>query len=223
MHPDLVPARLLAAYAAGVFPMADDSGELHWLAPDPRAIIELTASRSASAPAVPRSLRSVIRRGVFTVTMDRAFDRIIEACANRAEGTWISEDIKEAYSTLHRQGFAHSVECWRSHELAGGLYGVAIGGAFFGESMFHRETNASKVALVFLVERMRARGFALLDVQFMTEHLRRFGAVEIPRADYERRLRRAVFLRRSLRDEPRQAGPRPQSNTGEADDGANDH
>ncbi len=211
MHPDLVPARLLAAYAVGVFPMADDAGELHWLAPDPRAILELDAL------AVPRSLGSVIRRGVFTVTMDRAFDRVIDACANRAEGTWISEDIKEAYSTLHRQGFAHSVECWRRGKLAGGLYGVAIGGAFFGESMFHRETNASKVALVFLVERMRTCGFALLDVQFMTEHLRRFGAVEIPKAEYERRLRRAVFLRRSFRDEP------APSNTGEADDGANDH
>ena len=186
MHPDLAPEKLLAAYAAGIFPMADDEGGLFWLAPDPRAVIELDGFR------MPRSLRVVRRREVFTVTVNRAFDQVIEACAQRGEGTWISDDIKEAYGKLHQLGFAHSVEAWQDRQLAGGLYGVAIGGAFFGESMFHRVADASKVAMVHLVERMRERGFALLDVQFMTEHLRRFGAVEIPRAEYEQRLERAL-------------------------------
>ena len=194
VRPDLAPEKLLAAYAVGIFPMADDKGEVHWLAPDPRAVIELEAIK------VPRSLRAPRKRGEFQLRVNSAFAEVIAGCADRREGTWISKDIKDAYRVLHQLGFAHSVEAWRGEELAGGLYGVAIGGAFFGESMFHRVTDASKLALVYLVERMRRRGFALLDVQFLTEHLRRFGAVEISRTEYERRLRRALSLTCSFVD-----------------------
>ena len=196
MRPDLAPETLLAAYVIGIFPMADDGDEVHWLSPDPRAIIELDAFK------ISRSLRVARQRRVFEVTINRAFPGVIEACADRTEGTWISEEIHKAYCELHRLGFAHSVEAWRDGRLAGGLYGVAIGGAFFGESMFHRVSDASKVALVHLVERMRRRGFVLLDVQFMSEHLRQFGAVEIPRTEYERRLRQALSLSCALVDAP---------------------
>lgn len=196
MHPDLVPNRLLAAYAVGIFPMADESGRLHWLAPDPRAIIELDAFRTT------RSLRAVIRRGTFTISVDRAFDEVVRRCADRPEGTWISPEVVEAYGELHRLGFAHSVEARQGDVLAGGLYGVSIGGAFFGESMFYHIADASKVAMVYLVERMISRGLELLDVQFMTAHLARFGATEIPRAEYERRLARAIRLDRSFVDRP---------------------
>ena len=206
MDSDLAPEKLLAAYAVGIFPMADEEGAVHWLAPDPRAVIDLGSVK------VPRSLRAVIRRGVFEVTVNRAFGDVIDSCADRMEGTWISDDIKTAYRTLHRLGFAHSIETWRGRELVGGLYGVAIGGAFFGESMFHRISDASKVALVCLVERMKERGFVLLDVQFVTEHLHRFGAKEIRRGDYERRLRWAILLPRSFVDAPKGAVPADEDN-----------
>jgi len=196
MRSPLAPERLLAAYAAGIFPMADERGNVHWLAPDPRAVIPLNGFKIA------RSLRSARRGGAFTITINRAFVDVIEACADRAEGTWISQDIRDAYCRLHQAGYGHSVEAWIGNQLAGGLYGVSIGGAFFGESMFHRVTDASKVALVALVERMRARGFALLDVQFLTEHLRQFGAVEIPRIEYESRLGKATQLPCSFIDHP---------------------
>jgi len=186
MRWDLSPQRLLTGYMVGIFPMADDAGKVHWLAPDPRAIIELDSLK------VSRSLRSVIRRGLFEMRINTAFSDVITACADRPDGTWISPQIRDAYTELHVRGFAHSVEAWKDDVLSGGLYGVAIGGAFFGESMFHVATDASKVAMVHLVERMRQRGMTLLDVQFMTKHLRRFGAVEIPRRDYEHRLRDAV-------------------------------
>ncbi|MCH8242278.1 MAG: leucyl/phenylalanyl-tRNA--protein transferase [Planctomycetes bacterium] len=192
MHPELTPERLLSAYAAGIFPMADETEDIHWLAPDPRAIIELEELK------ISRSLRAVVRRGDLTMTIDRAFTETMAACANRAEGTWISADIAEAYGQLYRLGFGHSVEAWQGNELVGGLYGVAIGGAFFGESMFHRVADASKAALVHLVRRMRDRGLVLLDVQFMTDHLRRLGAREIPRSDYERRLHDAVRMKKSF-------------------------
>lgn len=192
----LAPERLLAAYAAGIFPMADEAGTVHWLAPDPRAVIPLDGFK------VSRSLRSARRGGAFTFSINRAFVEVIESCADRADGSWISQEIHDAYCRLHQAGFAHSVEAWMGDQLAGGLYGVAIGGAFFGESMFHRETDASKVALVVLVERMRERGFTLLDVQFMTDHLRQFGAVEIPRFEYETRLREATRLPCSFVDHP---------------------
>lgn len=200
MRPDLGPDVLLPAYAIGIFPMADDEGEIRWFSPDPRAVIELDAFKTT------RSLRSTLKHGVFDVTINHAFEQVIEACADRPEGTWISQDIRSAYCELHRRGFAHSVETWKGGELVGGLYGVAIGGAFFGESMFHFMSDASKVAMVRLVERMRERGFALLDVQFVTEHLLRFGAVEIPRLQYERRLARAIVLPCSFVDPPGQPG-----------------
>lgn len=186
MRWNLSPRRLLAGYVVGIFPMADDDGKVYWLAPDPRAIINLDAFR------VTRSLRTLVRRGLFEIRINSSFAEVAAACADRPDGTWISPQIRDAYTELHRLGFAHSVEAWKEGALAGGLYGVAIGGAFFGESMFHRATGASKVAMVHLVERMRQRGMTLLDVQFMTEHLRSFGAVEITRRDYERRLRDAV-------------------------------
>lgn len=186
MRPELAPEKLLAAYAIGIFPMADDDGQVHWFAPDPRAVIELDSFKMS------RSLRSVWRKNVFRITINRAFDTVIDCCADRADGTWISDDIKEAYRRLHELGVAHSVEAWRDEQLAGGLYGVAIAGAFFGESMFYSVDDASKIALVYLVEHMRERGYVLLDVQFMTEHLRQFGAVEIPRDEYECRLHDAM-------------------------------
>lgn len=197
LPPELQPSALLSAYAAGIFPMADEDGVINWFAPPQRAIIELDGL------VVSRSLRSAVRRGVFTVTFNGAFSEVMRACAEREEGTWISREIITAYTLLHRHGFAHSVEAWQGDRLVGGLYGVALGGAFFGESMFHRETDASKIALVHLVDRMRERGFVLLDVQFMTDHLRSLGAREIPRKEYERRLAEAVDLECSL------SGPRP--------------
>jgi leucyl/phenylalanyl-tRNA--protein transferase len=168
--------------------MADEDGQIYWYAPDPRAIIELDAFR------VTRSLRKTVQREVFDLHVDRDFAGVIRACADRDEGTWISNEIIDAYEQLHELGFAHSVEAWSEGGLAGGLYGIAIGGAFFGESMFYRVRDASKVALVHLVARMRDRGFLLLDVQFMTEHLQRFGAKHVSRTEYLRRLQRAIRL-----------------------------
>lgn len=183
----LTPELLLSAYIQGIFPM-DVSGTIQWFSPDPRAIIPLEGF------VVSRSLRQARRRGQFEIRVNSAFEAVIRACAQREEETWISEEIIAGYTRLHELGWAHSVESWREGELAGGLYGVAVGGAFFGESMFHRQTDASKIALVALVERMRERGFVLLDIQFMTEHLARFGAVEIPRREYLRRLETAIRI-----------------------------
>ncbi len=183
--PPLTPELLVRAYAAGAFPM-DVEGRIHWFSPDPRAIIPLDGFHAS------RTLMQLYRSGRFEIRMNTAFREVIEACADRPEGTWISSEIISAYVELHRLGLAHSLEAWRDGELAGGLYGVALRGAFFGESMFHRRTDASKVALVALVERMRRRGLTLLDVQFLTPHLQRFGAREIPRAAYLRRLRAAL-------------------------------
>jgi leucyl/phenylalanyl-tRNA--protein transferase len=178
---------LLLAYAAGWFPMADENGRIRWYSPDPRGIIPLERFH------VPRRLARTRRSGVFEVTTDRAFGEIIRACAaDREEGTWISDEIVETYEALHARGYAHSVEAWFDGRLAGGLYGVTLRGAFFGESMFHAVTDASKIALAALVDRLRARGFQLLDVQWVTPHLERFGAEEISRATYLRLLRRAL-------------------------------
>jgi leucyl/phenylalanyl-tRNA--protein transferase len=182
----LTPQLLLTAYAQGIFPMADDVGRVHWLAPDPRAIIELDDFRTT------RSLRAVVRRGAFEVWINRAYAEVMTACGARPEGTWISPEIHRAYVALHELGYAHSVECWQDEALVGGLYGVSLGGAFFGESMFHAATDASKVALVHLVERMKKNGLVLLDIQFVTPHLLQFGAVEIPRETYEQRLHAAI-------------------------------
>ncbi len=181
----LTPELLFAAYAQGIFPM-DVEGEIQWFSPDPRAIIPLDGFHAS------RNLRQLYRGGRFEIRINTCFEEVIRQCARRKEGTWISKEIIGAYTALHNLGFAHSVESWREGELAGGLYGVAIGGAFFGESMFHRQTDASKIALLALVERMKDRGFTLLDIQFLTPHLARFGAVEIPRRQYLDRLRVAL-------------------------------
>lgn len=183
----LDPALVIRAYREGVFPMGLEDGDIGWFSPDPRGILPLDAVH------VPRRLARVVRSGEFQVSTDRDFAGVMRACADRPEeGTWISDDIVECYTTLHRLGLAHSVEVWQGETLAGGLYGVHLGGAFFGESMFHRVTDGSKVALVALVDRLRRRGFTLLDLQWVTPHLRQFGAVEIPRREYLVRLDRAL-------------------------------
>ncbi len=190
---ELTPELLLSAYAQGIFPM-DVEGRICWFSPDPRAVFDLHDF------SVSRSLRQVVRRGRFEVRISTAFEEVMRACADRADGTWINDAIIEAYTRLHRLGFAHSVETYHQGELAGGLYGVTLCGAFFGESMFHRVTDASKVALVHLVERLDQRGYQLLDIQFMTEHLMQFGAKEIPRADYLHRLAAALQVSCSFVD-----------------------
>ncbi len=189
---------LLTAYAAGWFPMAVDGGEIRWFSPDPRGILPLDTFHVSSR------LARVVRSGRFEVRIDTAFEDVIRACAEAERdgedpGTWISEDIIESYVALHRAGAAHSVETWRDGRLAGGLYGVSLRGAFFGESMFHRETDASKVALAALVERLRARGFELLDTQWVTPHLEQFGAIEISRDEYLARLHAALDIDTSFR------------------------
>jgi leucyl/phenylalanyl-tRNA--protein transferase len=183
---------LVAAYARGWFPMAEGD-EIRWYSPDPRGIIPLDRFH------MPKRLARVIRSGVFQVHIDRDFDAVIRACAEAERegpdpGTWINDEIVESYCALHRAGFAHSVEAWQEDRLVGGLYGVAIGGAFFGESMFHRVSDGSKVALAALVERLRARGFRLLDTQWVTEHLEQFGAIEISRRKYLKLLEDSVGL-----------------------------
>jgi leucyl/phenylalanyl-tRNA--protein transferase len=173
--------------------MAGDDGEIRWYSPDPRGIIPLDGFH------VPSRLARVIRSGKFRIEVDRAFAQVIRACAEAERdpgdpGSWISEEIIDSYIALNAAGLAHSVEAWQGDTLAGGLYGVALGGAFFGESMFHRVTDASKVALAALLERLRARGFRLLDTQWVTDHLVQFGAVEIPRRQYLRILEAAVRM-----------------------------
>lgn len=182
---------LISAYASGWFPMAVEGGEIRWFSPDPRGIVPLDAFMP------PRRLERVWRQRRFEIRIDTAFDAVIRACAEIERdpddpGTWITEEIVESYNALHARGLAHSVEAWRDGRLVGGLYGVALGGAFFGESMFHRETDASKIALMALVERLRDRGYQLLDTQWTTAHLARFGAVDVPRREYLRRLERAL-------------------------------
>ena len=191
---ELTPDLLLRAYTIGLFPMAEtaEDPELFWVDPERRGVIPLEAFH------VPRSLRKAVRRGRFEVRIDSDFFGVLDGCAeisSKRRATWINSEIVRLYGDLHRRGFAHSVECWRDGRMAGGLYGVALGGAFFGESMFSRETDASKVALVHLVVRLIRGGFSLLDTQFVTPHLARFGAVEITRASYRRQLARAIEVR----------------------------
>lgn len=183
---DLSPNRLLLAYRQGIFPWYDSSYPICWWSPDPRAVFALEQFH------VPRRLARTIRSGRFRVTVNRAFTAVMHGCADRAEGTWITQDMIDAYGELHRLGHAHSLETWCDGKLAGGIYGVAIGGLFAGESMFHYRTDASKVALVCLVERLRQRGFVLFDTQMVTEHTQRMGAIEIPRVEYLAQLRRAI-------------------------------
>jgi leucyl/phenylalanyl-tRNA--protein transferase len=165
----------------------EDTGAIHWYAPNPRGILPLDDFH------VPDNLQRRVERGEFEVTADREFETVIQACADR-DRTWITEPIIRVYSQLHEMGFAHSVECWKDGSLAGGLYGVALGGAFFGESMFYRVSNASKVALVHLVRQMRAGGYTLLDTQYSNAHLEQFGVIEIPRNEYEDRLADAITV-----------------------------
>ncbi len=178
---------LMSAYAQGIFPMADHRGDIHWYAPDPRAILEHDNLH------VSRSLRATIRKGIYEVRMDTAFELVMRRCAARKE-TWINEALIATYTGLHHAGLAHSVEAWRDGVLVGGLYGVALRGAFMGESMFSHATGASKVCLVALVEHLKARGYVLHDTQFLTPHLTRLGVTEIPRRVYEQRLKEALQL-----------------------------
>jgi leucyl/phenylalanyl-tRNA--protein transferase len=187
---------LLSAYASGWFPMAVAPGEVRWFSPDPRGIIPLETFH------VPDRLARVIRTRRFDIRINTDFAAVMRGCAERREpeGTWIDDDIFQSYVALHREGYAHSVEAWQDGALAGGLYGVALGGAFFGESMFHRVADASKVALAALVDRLRDRGFLLLDTQWVTRHLSQFGAREIPRRRYLRLLNTALTVDASFAD-----------------------
>jgi len=187
----LTPEIVLRAYAEGVFPMAErrEDPELYWVSPEWRGIIPLDGFH------IPKRLARTVRGDRFTVTSDIAFREVMLACAEPKPGreqSWINSEIIRLYTALHATGHAHSVECWREGKLVGGLYGVSLGAAFFGESMFSRETDASKVALVHLVARLIEGGYVLLDTQFLTEHLARFGTIEIPRNEYLARLRRAI-------------------------------
>jgi leucyl/phenylalanyl-tRNA--protein transferase len=186
---DLQPATLLLAYRSGVFPWFGEGDPILWWSPDPRAIFELNGLY------VSRRLARTIRSGKFRVTVNRAFGAVIRGCADREGGTWITRAMIGAYERLHRLGVAHSVESWRDNELAGGVYGVALGGLFAGESMFARVTDASKVALAALFDRLRHRGYQLFDTQVLTDHTASMGAVEIPRKDYLARLRQAMRVR----------------------------
>ena len=181
---------LLAAYCPGIFPMAiNNRGDIAWFSPDPRAIIPIDERFH-----VPHGLKRVLKKQPFKVTFDAAFDRVIRACAKAHGSTWISKEIIRNYLELHKLGFAHSIETWLKNKLVGGLYGVHIGGAFFGESMFHNVTDASKVALVSLVGHLREKQFALLDTQWTTPHLLQFGTYEIPKSEYMLRLGKAIAL-----------------------------
>jgi leucyl/phenylalanyl-tRNA--protein transferase len=182
----LHPKTLLRAYRAGVFPWYDEGDPVLWWSPDPRAIFELDGFH------VPRRLARTLRSGRFRVTFDRDFGAVMRGCAERSEGTWITAAMLEAYERLHRLGHAHSVEAWVDEELAGGVYGVALGGLFAGESMFTRIRDGSKVALAHLVTHLRQRGFVLFDIQMLTAHTASLGAVEIPRKQYLARLKQAL-------------------------------
>jgi leucyl/phenylalanyl-tRNA--protein transferase len=183
---DLSPRRLLTAYRQGIFPYYDNSMPILWWSPDPRAVLELDGLH------VSRRLARTVRSGKFFVTFDQAFSRVIRACADREEGTWITPAMIAAYTELHRLGHVHSVEVWQDGELAGGIYGVALGGLFAGESMFTRRRDGSKVALVHLVEHLRQRGFTLFDVQYLNDHTASLGATEIRRRTYLARLADAL-------------------------------
>ena len=199
--PSLTADLLLQAYRVGLFPMAErrDSDELYWLDPEQRGVLPLDGFH------LPKRLRRTVLSGAYSVTADRAFEAVIDGCAEAASGreeTWINPEIVRLFTALHRSGHGHSVECWAGDVLVGGLYGVSLGGAFFGESMFSRARDASKVALVHLVARLRLGGYTLLDTQFTTAHLQQFGAHEIPRARYRRLLAEAMTVHAAWIAEP---------------------
>jgi leucyl/phenylalanyl-tRNA---protein transferase len=181
------PRVLISAYCSGIFPMGMENGRLSWFSPDPRGILPISSFH------VPRNTRAELRRNGFEVHVDKAFGRVLRACAARRE-TWITREIISSYELLHKMGYAHSIEAWRGEELAGGLYGVSIGGAFFGESMFSAASGGSKAALVWLMEHLKERGFLLHDTQWTTPHLAMFGGKEIPRDEYLKLLEKAVHL-----------------------------
>jgi leucyl/phenylalanyl-tRNA---protein transferase len=183
----LEPTMVVHGYAQGIFPMADEFGKIHWYAPDPRAILEYRNFH------ISRSLRATIRKGTYEIRMDTAFEQVMRCCGDREE-TWINEEFIKTYTYLHYVGLGHSVEAWQHGQLVGGLYGIALGGAFMGESMFSYAPAASKVCLAALVEHLHTRGYILHDTQFLTPHLTSLGVTEIPRADYEKRLYNALKL-----------------------------
>lgn len=190
-YPAITPEILLRAYSIGLFPMAEaaDDPEIFWVDPEMRGILPLDAFH------VSKSLQKTVRKKPFDIRFDTDFEGVIALCAQPADdrpSTWINETIRKLYRELHRMGHAHSVEAYDGDELVGGLYGVSLGAAFFGESMFSRRTDASKICLVHLVERMKAKGFVLLDTQFTTEHLKTFGAIDVPKDDYLKLLHAAV-------------------------------
>jgi leucyl/phenylalanyl-tRNA---protein transferase len=189
----LTPELLVVAYQQGYFPMAEPDGEMYWHCPDPRAIIPLDGVK------ISRSLNKTLAKNLYEVRMNTAFDEVITRCALRTE-TWISDEIIDAYLRLHRLGFAHSVESWYNGRMVGGLYGVSLGGAFFGESMFSTMNDASKVAFVRLTEHLRTRGFILLDSQYLNPHIASLGGVEISRHAYLSMLERALRLSCSFED-----------------------
>jgi len=185
----LTPALVLEAYKAGIFPWPVRQGLVPWASPDPRAIFPLDRERSW-----PRTVRRALKAD-FRISFNEAFESVMMACGDRrGEGTWITPDILSTYAELHQLGWAHSIEVWKGKQLAGGLYGIAMGALFAGESMFHRVTGASKVAFVACAQRLRERGFALFDVQVLTEHLILLGCIEVPREQYRRRVRAALQL-----------------------------
>lgn len=190
-HQQITPDLVLRAYASGLFPMADSADDpgLFWVEPELRGVLPLDQFH------IPRRLARTVRQAPYDIDFNTAFDAVLAACAESVETrptTWINSTIAELYGSLHRLGHAHCVEAWHQGELVGGLYGVSLRGAFFGESMFSRATDASKICLVHLVERLKQRGFVLLDTQFTTEHLKRFGTIDIPRETYLRKLGRAL-------------------------------
>ena len=197
---DLRPERLLLAYSLGIFPWYSEGLPILWYSPDPRLVLE------SGELVVARSLQKTLRRGRFKVTFDTAFDQVIRACAEvprpGQSGTWITRDMVRAYRRLHELGYAHSAEAWLDGELAGGLYGVSLGGGFFGESMFARASDASKIAFVTMVEQLARWNIDLIDCQVHTEHLERFGAYEVPRLDYLQMLARARRCRARARTAP---------------------
>lgn len=185
--PSFSPEQLINAYCNGIFPMADaEAGDaIYWYAPDPRAILPVEEFH------LPTNLKRLVRQQPFTVATDRDFTAVMCGCADRTT-TWISEEIIDVFTALHDLGYAHSVECWQGDTLVGGLYGVALQGAFFGESMFFRKSNASKVALTHLLDMLQRGGYVLHDIQFMTAHMKRFGAFELPRSEFMQRLEKAL-------------------------------
>jgi leucyl/phenylalanyl-tRNA--protein transferase len=192
--PAITPEILLRAYSAGLFPMAEsaDDPEIYWVQPEVRGIIPLDGFH------ISKSLAKAIRHKPFDIRFDSAFEAVMAGCAEATQDrptTWINPLIRKLYTELHRLGYAHSVEAWEGDELVGGLYGVSLDSAFFGESMFSRRTNASKICLVHLVDRLKQKGFTLLDTQFTTEHLKTFGAIDVPRKAYERLLEQAMQSR----------------------------